>query len=310
MRRLIVVVLVIVAGHVLSACSDRVPGPTGEFSAAPSPTTGSGCGTTFDFETGPNTFSLEVGKTSRYFILHAPPDPRPEEKLPVVVILHGRSGQANWMLEGTGFDSLASTERFLVVAPQGIGRPTQWDFETSLDEDSSDFRFLSDLIERVTAMACVDRDRLYAAGFSNGSAIATLLPCRTDVTWAAVGGVGGIFGPEACDHRGRAPLVYLHGTADQIVPYTGGPTPIGTIGAVQRTLQAWAAHAGCRPDPSESVATPGTVVQDWGPCDAGLAMHTYVLDHWGHTWPRPTADFDVPDATAVLWEFFQAHPLR
>ena len=88
-----------------------------------------------------------------------------------------------------------------------------------------DVRFISDLIDRLMAEYNIDPARIYANGLSNGGGMSDVLACTLSDRIAAIGGVSGAVPASRADecHPPRAvPVIAFHGTADPIVPYSGG----------------------------------------------------------------------------------------
>src|SRR5687768_11540406 len=62
---------------------------------------------------------IEVNKTERKYLIHVPPAKKENEKRPLVIVLHGGSGNPAQMEKFTGFSALADKENFIAVYPQG-----------------------------------------------------------------------------------------------------------------------------------------------------------------------------------------------
>ena len=80
-------------------------------------------------------------------------------------------------------------------------------------------------------------------------------------------------------------------------------------------MASWAEHDGC--DAAFKDEPIGTDVRKrtWTSCRAGGEVVFYIIDGGGHTWPgsipidslgKTTTQID---ASATIWDFFQAHPL-
>ena len=65
------------------------------------------------------------------------------------------------------------------------------------------------------------RARVYATGMSNGAMMALRLGCQTN-TFAAIAPVAGTLMTD-CSHAQPTSVLQIHGTADDRVPYNGGP---------------------------------------------------------------------------------------
>lgn len=288
-RVLLVVVALLVAGCGSSATSSEAP-------TAPPCDPGP-----------PGTREVQVGKRS--FLLHVPTDF--QNPSPVVFTFHGRGSNAQQQLLLSGFEQVSEEGRFLVVAPEAIGG--RWDF-TGRDPEY--------LRAVAAAIPCADPARVYASGMSMGSAMTFALACAPQRKFAAFGGVAlTLFEPQ-CESTPPAPIIYFHGTDDEVVPFGGGqPTgePID-LPAVPAAMRDWAEHNGCTADAVQKVGKDVTL-REWTGCDAGADVDYYRIRGGGHTWPGASefiADAIEPrlgrttqsvDASRLMWEFFQRYTL-
>lgn len=255
----------------------------------------------------PGTREVTVGKRS--FLLHVPTDFR--NPSPVVFTFHGRGSNAQQQLLLTGFEQVAEEGRFLVVAPQAIGG--RWQFG---GRDAAYLRAVG------AAVPCMDPTRVYASGMSMGSAMTFALACAPERKFAAFGGVALTLYRQQCESTPPAPIIYFHGTADQVVPFRGGQ-PQGedvNLPAVPVAMAEWAEHNGCRADSVQKVGKDVTL-REWTDCQAGADVEYYRVHGGGHTWPGAAefiADAIEPqlgkttqsvDASRLMWEFFQNYQL-
>ena len=214
---------------------------------------------------------------------------------PTVVGFHGRLQTSRSQLTGTGLQELADREGFIVVAPQALGG--KWDFR------GSDTRFTTDILDNLT---CDDPTRTYASGMSMGSAMAFLQACAQPRRFAAFGGVGfEVFLPR-CQDEDPAAIIAFHGTADQVVPFTGGLTASSaTTPPAETAMREWAGRDGCR-QYVRSVVAPAVTLQKWEECSAGTTVEFYRIRGGKHVWPRHGA----VDASSLMWEFFSKYRLE
>ncbi len=148
----------------------------------------------------------------------------------------------------------------------------------------------------------------------------SLLSCALADRIASVGMVSGAYllPWDECQPSRKVPAVLFHGTADGVVPYYGGPSepfdlPFPNIPEWARAL---AERNGCRAEP-EGLPPSGDVsgVRYTG-CEADVVF--YTITGGGHAWPggEPMPErivgytTDDIDATSVMWQFFEAHPLE
>jgi polyhydroxybutyrate depolymerase len=141
----------------------------------------------------------------------------------------------------------APTRGYIAVVPDSLGNPRQWNFGGD-PHQADDFGFIDALITDLTKRLCVDADRIYAAGHSNGSAFTGFLQCKPPFRFAAVAMVSA-FIPSTCPAGKAAPSVMaVQGTADPGVPYDGGPVagghewPTDRFAATDAILDFFDAH--------------------------------------------------------------------
>lgn len=287
--------LLLVVALVLSACSS---GTSAAPSLTPTPCDAGVSGTR----------EVQVGKRS--FLLHIPRDL--QHPSPVVFTFHGRGSNAQQQLLLTGFDQVAESGRFIVVAPNAVdGR---WDIL-----GGQDAQYLQQVYD---AIPCADPTRVYASGMSMGSGLTFALACAPQRRFAAFGGVALTGFAEQCDQAPPAPIIYFHGTKDPIVPFRGGE-PQGeaiTLPAVPAAMRDWAAHNGCQTDTVERIGD-DVRFTEWTDCTDDADVEYYRVAGGGHTWPGATpliADAIAPTlgkttqsvvASTLMWEFFQQYSL-
>lgn len=273
--------------------------------------------------------SLQHGGRTRTYTVRAPRSVRPNERLPVVVVLHGGGGSADNAERMTGFTRLVERERLLVVYPDGTSRrgPLRtWNAghccAYALEENVDDVGFLVAMLDAIAARHPIDPSRVYMTGMSNGAMMSHRFARERPERVAAIAPVvGALFGDEA-PAPGPVAMLAFNGAQDELIPPQGGGTGRGAIGfddmatrpvAEQGTY--WAAANGCDRTPTTSRS--GVIQHTVYRCPAGRAVELYLLDDNGHAWPggqRGNLRADGPsramNATDVMWTFFAAHPKR
>jgi polyhydroxybutyrate depolymerase len=249
-------------------------------------------------------------------------------RVPLVLVLHGGSGNADNAERMTGFTDKAAREGFIVAYPEGTGRRKNrlltWNAGHccgyAMDKRVDDVGFISALIDKLIESYPIDAKRIYATGMSNGGMMTHRLGIELSNRFAAIAPVvGTLFGDEK---RPEHPVsaIMLNGMLDKSVPYQGGPPGGRFTGAWDGTpakpaleqAAFWAKADGC---------TGGPVKDDRGAfarwryrCPAGSAVELYLVNDNGHAWPggqqgnwmgdKPSSSLN---ATDVIWDFFKAH---
>ena len=145
---------------------------------------------------------MTVDGPIRTAVVHVPSGATGTEPLPVVLSFHGAGETAENRPMVDRFTALGDQHGFVSVYPQGlfgdagpVSGVTGWDVEaTAVDEPA----FVAALLDELGARVCIDESRVYAAGFSNGGAMALLLACELPDRIAAVASVAGaVLEPDA-----------------------------------------------------------------------------------------------------------------
>src|SRR4029078_1965260 len=118
------------------------------------------------------------------------------------------------MMTVTEFGAVSDTDGFIVASLQGAGDPPNWGGIPPVP-GPSDLPFVRDVLAKLKAGLCIDPDRVFAAGYSNGGGMAQLLACEMSDEIAAVAVVSGLY-TNCAQH---APVIAFHGTADPVLPF-------------------------------------------------------------------------------------------
>ena len=265
-------------------------------------------------------FATAAGE--RNYHLHVPAGYDGTKRLPLVFSLHGFVLTAEFMTGYTKFDALADREGFIVVTPNGAGVPQRWNTRAD-PAGPDDVAFLGDLLTSLEEELCIDPARVYAAGLSNGGGMAMRLACALPDRIAAIAPVAATY----IDCDGDAPMIAIHGSTDPVVPFGGREGPPergGSLPPVADAVAAWAEAAGCAAKAEAESLSSEVQREQYTGCSAGDgAVVLYTVIGGGHVWPGAyPVDIDAKpgepsrigyttqqlDATAVIWEFFKAHP--
>lgn len=275
--------------------------------------------------------SLRAGGRERTYLVDLPPQYDGRRALPLVLLFHGGGGSAEQARRQYGMRELARREGFIVVHPDGSGRRENrlltWNTGTCCGyaraQGIDEVAFVRALLDSLQATLRIDPARVYAAGMSNGGIMAYLAACALGGRIAAAGVVAGELTVPDCRPPRPVSVVHVHGTADDHLPFGGGPgaaslDPHDTR-PVSYAMDTWRRIDRCSAPPS--VTRDGAVVHTrYAGCANGTAVELYAIQGGGHAWPgadpprlgrrRRDTPSDALDATRVLWDFFAAHPAR
>lgn len=266
------------------------------------------------------SWTLKSG--SRTAIVYAP-DQRDNPAL--VISMHGM-GLGTWWTPGAmKFEALADTANFVVVYPEGEN--SSWDIG-----GNKDVNFIVAIIDSMYNRYQIDRNRVYATGFSMGGMMSWHLSCKIPDKIAAIVPGNGypLGGMSGCSEVRHVPALQIHGTADDFVSYSGF---VGNFMPAQR------ARYGCPETPVKTMPYPTEVngrnasqlaagtksfMEYYGPCEKdGLVSEISLLSVDGmiHDWATPDKASTNEDpkytgkpldvnGTWEAWNFMKKHSLN
>ncbi len=261
----------------------------------------------------PRSLAFVHGGENRNVLL-AGPKARPDKPLPLIINFHGYSDSAEAQEGFSQMSPDAEEQGFVVAYPEGTGVVQGWNAGACCGEavvqDVLDVSFAEALIDEIAEISCIDKDLVYAVGYSNGGFLSHRLACESE-RFAGIGPVAGVMGMDECTPSRPIPILQIHGTADAIVPY-GGNFALG-FDSVDDSMDGWAERLSCSSAEPEVFFDQGdTTCVQWQGCDAPLGLCT--VSGGGHTWPggdnpiiRGATSTDL-DANAMIFEFLGVFP--
>ena len=279
---------------------------------------GDSCFPTRQLASGTTFVSMDDVSGKRTYLLHVPTGYDGTTRTPVVVLFHGLGGNSAAVAGSTHLVELSDQAGFILVVPQGLGAISHWDFRSAPTDEHSDLGFANRLVTAIKRTACVDNHRVYATGFSNGSALTLALACEGTTDFAAYGAVAAPYFDESCKSAPPASIIYFHGTDDKVIPFGGGDTIIGPMPGVITALQGWATHDGCPSRGAKRSVSTHVRHFAWTSCRGGTDVDAYEVLNGGHAWPGQATgspgrlqgvQTQEVDASDLIWRFFEAHVL-
>ncbi len=263
---------------------------------------------------------LNIG--DRHAVIYVPDK---HDKPALVISMHGIGGGSWWSLGAMDYKPYADTANFIIAYPDGAN--SQWDIGGNSDVD-----FISAIIDEMSNSYDIDRDRVYASGFSMGGMMSWYLSCKIpDKIAAIVPGDGYLLGGmPTCSEVRHVPVLQIHGTADDFVSYSGLvgsflPSQISRYGCPTTSVKTSPYPVDVDGRNASQLAQPSKSFMDyWGPCTAnGLTSEIELIsvDGMVHDWA--TADkangsddpnyngkpFDV-NGTWEAWNFMRQWSLK
>ncbi len=265
----------------------------------------------------------------RTYIVHLPVGYSPEKTYPLVLVLHGGFGWAENMETHSGMSQLADKNEFIAVYPDGIKSDSgirTWNAGEccgySSRKNIDDVSFIRQLVSSLEKDYSIDETRLFVTGMSNGGMLASRLACEASDLFTAVAPVAGTLQINGCNPVKKIPILIIHGTEDENVPFAGGigegiATQFNTFMSVPDSLSAWAKLNNCTGNQTvESAllrAKDGTTVDkiSYQKCETPTIL--YQVNGGGHAWPgsspsgipqESTSSTQSINATKIIWDFF------
>jgi polyhydroxybutyrate depolymerase len=258
---------------------------------------------------GEHTLHFTIDGKSHYALLHIPPSAR--GRLPLVVAFHGAAYGASFVSVYYGLSRVADAQGFAVLYPEA-SHDVFWQLTANKTEDVEATRVL---LDRAVALGCVDSRRVYATGASNGGGFTARLGCEMADRLAAIAPVAGGYSALGPCHPARPlPVLEIHGTRDQVVPY-GGKGEAGD-GSVARFLGEWKELDGCTGAADSKALARGVTRLVWDSCQGGSVVEHLRLAGTNHGWPGgdtaaaglknhpiPSQDPTGVNAAEAVWDF-------
>jgi len=263
---------------------------------------------------------------ARRYRLFKPPGVGRAERLPLLVMLHGCSQDAEKIAASSQMNRIAIRERFLVLYPEQDRLSNAlgcWNwYDTRSGRAQGESGAIDAMINQVCVQQPIDQQRIAIAGFSAGAGLAALLATRHPERFRAVAMHSGIAPGVAHSSataisamRGRrtgtplAPsaagvrlpgLLVIQGSSDHVVAPTNGHQAAG-LWAVQMGAKASKPRTVQR---GERYAATITDYKTRGRLVATLCE----VQRLGHAWSGGAAgqefsDPKGPNASSMIWSF-------
>jgi polyhydroxybutyrate depolymerase len=254
---------------------------------------------------GSHPLQIAVDGTQRTALVHVPPAAPAGRRLPLVLALHGYGSSGPQMEPYSGFSAVADREGFLVAYPSSSG--IYWN-STAAPHQADDIRFIRTLIDQLEQTMCVDPQRVFAVGVSNGGSMVAMAGCELSTRISAIASVEGDYSRQrTCRPAQPVSVLEIHGTADQIVPYFGRAAR-RTADGLPPFVNGWVARDECSSRPRTGQLASRAKWFAWSGCAAGVRVEHIRVSGGRHQWPGASPPDPGPPSTfcgaCTIWRFF------
>ena len=272
------------------------------------------------WSTAPSTTtSTTVVSTARAYSKFIPSSYSKGTSLPLVVLLHGYGATGAMQESYMKFESVAETNKFILVYPDGTVDSSGRRFWNATDACCDFFSAVADdvyllsILKEMESSYSIDAKRIYFVGHSNGGFMSYRMACKYPDRVAAIASLAGAsyFKTSDCGAKSSVSVLQVHGTKDETILYEGGQI-LGTSypGAVASASQ-WATFNQCTQnaatrsskfDLEPNITGDETSVTAWTNCQNSSEVELWTMEGAAHI-PTLKSTF-----ATKIWEFFAAHP--
>ena len=272
------------------------------------------------WSTAPSTTtSTTVVSTARAYSKFIPSSYSKDTSLPLVVLLHGYGATGAMQESYMKFESVAETNKFILVYPDGTVDSSGRRFWNATDACCDFFSAVADdvyllsILKEMESSYSIDAKRIYFVGHSNGGFMSYRMACKYPDRIAAIASLAGAsyFKTTDCGAKSSVSVLQVHGTKDETILYEGGQI-LGTSypGAVASASQ-WATFNQCTQnavtrsskfDLEPNITGDETSVTAWTNCQNSSEVELWTMEGAAHI-PTLKSTF-----ATKIWEFFAAHP--
>ncbi|MRM82943.1 PHB depolymerase family esterase [Riemerella anatipestifer] len=191
---------------------------------------------------GVQTYSV----SGRSYDVTTPSDYNPTKEYPIVFELHSFDKDRTQMND----PNVINEQQYISVRPEGtsvLGVRAWNSWGTTKSFFGDDVNYITAVYNDIKTKlgSKFNADKVYVYGFSNGGAMVE----ETSLFKAAViRSMSFESGHNISSTASKVPMIFIHGTADETVPYQGGSGKYGIIApnfeSIKTTVDKWASHLG------------------------------------------------------------------
>jgi len=260
----------------------------------------------------PNAQSIVHDDLEREYLIFVPDSYNQSLATPMMLNFHGFAGTASDYMRYADMRSVAESENFILVYPQGSCSDglSHWNPCPRGGENKSsadDLGFIQAMINDISTQYNVDQERIYATGYSNGGMMAYGLANHKSDLIAAVACVSGIMLDCFGSISHSMPILHLHGTSDNELPYNGN----SDYPSVQSILEYWIGFNNTSINPTSRIDNSGTIpieqyIYDQGDNSVSVEHLKYIGGE--HVWFENT--FQGYSTGELIWNFVSKYDIN
>ena len=229
--------------------------------------------------------TVQGSSGQRSFIMHVPSAYKGDKPVPLLIDYHPIGGSSEGQMKDTKYKSLTDKEGVISLYPQGTTKTMGpgWNVGPCCSNDD-DIEFTREMIKYVREKACIDPQRIYAAGFSMGGGMSNHVACMMSDVFAAVAPAAmdlNRTNSAKCTKARPISVINFRGTADPVCKYQGGDSGyndgLNFLGA-EGTFKYWAEADGCTGAPT----TNSNGCQEYSNCRDGVKVVLCTKQNGGH----------------------------
>lgn len=265
------------------------------------------------------TTSTTVVSTARAYSKFIPSSYSKGTSLPMVVLLHGYGATGAMQESYMKFESVAETNKFILVYPDGTVDSNGKQFWNATDACCDFFSAVADdvyllsILKEMESNYSIDAKRIYFVGHSNGGFMSYRMACKYPDRIAAIASLAGasFFKAADCGAKSSVSVLQVHGTKDGTILYDGGQILGNSYPGAVASATQWATFNQCaqnavtrstKLDLEPNIAGDETSVMAWTNCQNSSEVELWTMESGAHI-PTLKSTF-----ASKIWEFFAAHP--
>ena len=238
---------------------------------------------------GKKNMSVTVDGKRRTFIMYVPDTYDGTKPVPLLVDYHQIGGSGQGQFNDTKYRLQTDAEGVITLYPDGTksADPRKmgpgWNVGPCCSDDD-DVKFSREMIAAVEEIACVDKKRVYAAGYSMGGGMTNHVACFMSDVFAAVAPAAmdlNTTNSAKCNPERPIPIIMFRGTNDNVCKYQGGDSGYGDglnfLGA-EKNFKFWVEKNGCEGSPSKN----SDDCQEYSKCKDGTKVVLCTKQGGGH----------------------------